>query len=61
MTKEQPVLTAREAITEAVTILHKAGVSIQFNCFLGEFEIVEQDMKLDYALNCAKDCRVTKE
>jgi len=48
----------KQVLTGVVNLIHKAGFSIQFNCFSGTFEEVEQDMKLDYALNCAKDCRV---
>lgn len=42
---------------ELVNILHLHGVSLQFNCFHGVFEIVEQDMGLDIVLSEARDRR----
>lgn len=42
---------------ELVNILHKHSMSLQFNCFHGVFEIVEQDMKLDIVLSEARDRR----
>jgi hypothetical protein len=36
-------------------VLHDLGVSLQFNCTTGQFEIVDQDLTLDIALSKAVD------
>jgi len=45
----------KHGMTLIVNILHDLGISLQFNCFTGDFEIVDQDMNLDYAINNAID------